>query len=62
MDKISELVKQAENKKSFGNVDNYGSVCPICGKRFPKSKGKIYCSEDCRWKAKGYPSIEEVNE
>ena len=24
--------------------------------------GKIYCSEECRWKAKGYPSIEEVNE
>lgn len=25
-------------------------------------KGKTYCSEECRWKSKGYPSIEEVNE
>lgn len=31
-------------------------------KRFPKMKGKTYCSEECRWKSKGYPSIEEVNE
>ena len=36
-------------------------ICPVCGKRFPKIKGKIYCSEKCRWEAKGYPSIEEVN-
>lgn len=24
--------------------------------------GKIYCSEECRWKDKNYPTIEEVNE
>ena len=34
----------------------------MCGKRFRKTKGKIYCSEECRWKAKNYPPIEEVNE
>ena len=62
IDNISELIKYAENKKSFSNQKEYGSVCPICGKSFFKMKGKIYCSEECRWKAKGYPSIEEVNE
>lgn len=62
MDNIPELIKDAEDKKSFSNQEEYGSVCPVCGKRFPKMKGKIYCSEECRWKAKGYPSIEEVNE
>lgn len=39
-----------------------GSVCPVCGKRFPKSKGKIYCSKECRDADKHYPSLEEVNE
>lgn len=46
------------NKTSFNNRS--GSVCPVCGKRFPKSKGKIYCSKECREKDKHYPSLEEV--
>lgn len=37
-------------------------MCPICGTRFPKVKGKIYCSKECREKAKGYPSYEKVKE
>lgn len=62
MDNIPEIIKEAEDKLSFSNQKEYGSICPVCNKRFPKMKGKIYCSEECRWKAKGYPSIEEVNE
>lgn len=48
------------NKSSFNN--EYGSICPVCGKRFPKSKGKIYCSKECRETDKHYPSLEEVEE
>lgn len=62
MENIPELIKEAVNKKSFSNQETYGQVCPVCGKRFRKTKGKIYCSEECKWKAKNYPPIEEVNE
>jgi ribosomal protein L37AE/L43A len=62
MDNIPNILKDAQNKKSFNNQEEYGQVCPVCGKRFHKTKGKIYCSEECRWKEKGYPSIDEVNE
>lgn len=61
MENIPNIIKEAEDKKSFSNREKYGSVCPVCGKRFPKSTGKIYCSKECRFKDKGYPSIEEVN-
>lgn len=62
IENIPSIIKDTEDKKSFNNQKEYGSVCPVCGKRFPKVTGKIYCSEECRWKDKGYPSIEEVNE
>lgn len=52
--------KEARDKVSFNNPT--GSVCPVCGKRFPKSKGKIYCSKECREKDKNYPSKQEVLE
>ena len=48
------------SKTSFENPT--GSICPVCGKHFPKVNGKIYCSNECRYKDKNYPSIEEVNE
>lgn len=64
MSNIPEIIKDAEDKKSFSNQDKYGSVCPVCGKRFPKSTGKIYCSDECRDSVRyaGYPTIEEVEE
>lgn len=63
LDKIIEsTIKKAKNKKSFSTINNSDSICPVCGKHFPRSKGKIYCSESCRWKAKGYPTIKEINE
>ena len=44
-------------------IDNpSGSVCPECGKRFPKITGKIYCSSKCKDDNKNYPTIEELNE
>jgi hypothetical protein len=63
LDNIPEIIKDAD-KKSFSNQDNYGSVCPVCGKRVPKSTGKIYCSDECRDSVRyaGYPNIEEVEQ
>ena len=64
MSNIPEIIKDAEDKKSFSNQDEHGKVCPVCGKRFPKSTGKIYCSDECRDSVRfaGYPTIEEVEE
>lgn len=53
--KIEKCTKTSFSKES-------GSICPVCSKRFPKSKGKIYCSKECREADKQYPSLEEVNE
>lgn len=64
IDNIPELIKTAEDKKSFSNQNDYGSVCPVCNTRFPKAKGKVYCSDKCRDSIRyaNYPSIEEVEE
>ena len=61
LDEIEDLINtEAKNKVSFKNMT--GSICPVCGKRFPKAKGKIYCSKECREADKHYPSLEEVTE
>ncbi len=61
VEEVNSLVQvEARDKVSFNNPT--GSVCPVCGKRFPKSKGKIYCSKECREKDKNYPSKQEVLE
>lgn len=54
---IQDLLKNA-NKTTFSNKT--GSICPVCGKNFKKSKGKIYCSKECRWKNKNYPSKQDI--
>lgn len=36
------------------------SICENCGKSFKYIKGKKYCSEECRYMAKNYPSKDEV--
>ena len=60
MSNIPLLVKDATSTKSFSNRENLSSVCPVCGKHFPKMKGKIYCSSECRDSSKNYPTKEEV--
>lgn len=59
---ISEHIKIAEDKKSFSNQNDYGSICPVCSTKFPKAKGKIYCSDKCRDSVRyaNYPSIDEI--
>lgn len=61
---IENLLQEASDKKSFNNKESHRrqSVCPICGNTFNYANGKIYCSKECRWKAKNYPFIEEINE
>ena len=62
MDNIENLLEKASKKKSFSNkLHKRQNICPICGNSFDYIKGKIYCSEECKWKSKDYPSIEEVN-
>ena len=60
MSNVPLLLEDAITKKSFNNKEKNGSVCPICGKHFPKMKGKIYCSAECRNSSKNYPSKDEV--
>lgn len=57
MSLVLETVKNC-NYTSFSTQS--GSICPVCGNRFVQTGGKIYCSEECRWKDKNYPSLEEV--
>ena len=57
----SDVVKNLEtNKKSLFEPKRKQSTCPVCGKNFDSVKGKIYCSQECNYKDKGYPSREEV--
>lgn len=56
MDNIPNLINP--QTVSFDNLT--GQVCPVCGKRFPKSTGKIYCSKECRDSSKNYPSKDEI--
>lgn len=48
------------DKNSFSS--EFGSVCPVCGKRFPKVTGKTFCSKECREVNKHYPTKSEVEE
>lgn len=60
MNNIDKLLEEGNDKVSFSNqkeIDN-GTTCPICGKHFKKSTGKIYCSEECRFESKNYPKKE----
>lgn len=60
---IENLLKEIESERvDFTKEKSPKYICPVCGTPFKAATGKIYCSEECRWKAKGYPSIEEVNE
>lgn len=57
MENVPILLENVD-KTTFSNRG--GQICPTCGKRFKKSKGKIYCSKECRMKAKNYPTKQEV--
>lgn len=54
--------KEMTGIRRFSDAENNQSTCPVCGKKFTKSRGKIFCSRECREKSKGYPSKKEVEE
>ena len=58
MSNVTILMSSCD-KNSFSS--EFGSVCPVCGKRFPKVTGKTFCSKECREVNKHYPtkSVEE---
>ena len=58
-----EIVKTKEsltNIKSVTEPRHKQSICPVCGNSFNSSKGKIYCSPECRVKDKNYPPADDV--
>lgn len=50
------------NNKSLFSEDRKMQVCPVCGKKFSYTKGKVFCSPVCRNKNKNYPPKDEVLE
>ena len=59
---IENLLKEIESERVDFSKEKRVSICPYCKKEFKYTKGKIYCSKECREKDKNYPSIEEINE
>ena len=57
---FSLVEKMNVNKKSLLKPKRKQSICPVCGKQFDYAKGKIYCSNECKYASKKYPSKEEV--
>ena len=43
------------------NINVYKYICPTCNKEFIGRKNQIYCSNECKYKTKDYPSIEKIN-
>lgn len=59
---ISNLLLEfdlSNNTKLFGKNEKL-SKCKYCGKEFKFVKGKLYCSDECRYNDKNYPSYEEI--
>ena len=56
------LMEKTYDNKSLLKDKRKMATCPQCGKKYPYVKGKIFCSDECRNKSKGYPSINEVQE
>lgn len=60
MDKVILENKTLNHKSLFSNKKQ--SVCPVCGKEFEFSRGKVFCSPECRKASKKYPDKEEVRQ
>ena len=61
-DNINSILGDLENKLSFSNK-KLKHTCKYCGKELQNyTTGKKYCSDECKWKDKGYPTLEQVNE
>ena len=61
-DNIQSLLLEynlSNNKKLFNKAKNV-SKCKYCGNEFPSVKGKKYCSTQCRYDDKNYPSYDDI--
>lgn len=60
MEILKEFPQKEKEESHSKNKTNKCNNCINCDKEFPKIKGKIFCSKECREKYKKYPSIEEI--
>ena len=57
---MSTMEKKFFINKSISEPKRKKAICEFCGNEFDACGGKRFCSKECREKAKGYPSKEEV--
>ena len=64
MNNIENVVQENEklkSKLSFSNKDQHKHFCKFCGNPILNyTTGKLYCSDECKYNDKGYPSIDEI--
>lgn len=59
---IEAIQEISFSNKSLVSPKKKQTVCENCGKEFDVVKGKRFCSDECRYESKGYPSKSEVSE
>ena len=57
---IPVLLNEMTSKHYNLEHKNRTSICKYCGEEFPYSKGKIYCSDECRELDKNYPEYIDI--
>ena len=69
MDNIPNMIEKMNDEKNsityhnlFNSRTKKNAICPNCGRDFKYIRGKTFCSEQCRYEYKGYPSIDEIKE
>lgn len=55
-----ELQDSRFSSRTLNTTKNYKHICPVCHTSFKAVKGKIYCSKECREKARNLPTKEEL--
>ena len=62
LDKSNIPILLSEMTSNHYNLEhkNRTGICKYCGKEFPYSKGKIYCSDECRELDKNYPEYIDI--
>lgn len=55
-----ELQDSKFSSRTVSTTKNYKHICPVCNTPFKAVKGKIYCSKECRDKARNLPTKEEL--
>lgn len=62
-DNLQYLLEQCLSDKEISLCQKMSfSKCKFCGKEFKAVNGKIFCSEQCRYNNKNYPSVNELKQ